>query len=350
MIQHTKRRVEKPPRRWRSECVTRAETMKAEVECEISSTRETPRRRRDFFDSKRYTKCTRSNDDSPVTSHIALSTKINSRYEAKTLDVLSVRLILNFFIQCWKSEMRNEMRKIIKFSLKKHCIAGEAIKCGNIFGAAMHSCEGERTDPDCYGPKKRWNFFCLFWCPFCIRKSFTKNSIKSSSASKNSKWKLFAFCELCRYTMKFISFEIPYEISLVGWAALCALFYALIYAKLAKLLVQFSTFTVVARLLRCPLTPNSNFEPLQRTYNFFIPTPHVGRPRVFGYMSSVHLFIISLLEWKLNALLCIYDKSFEIRCAQESSDFLLFKSLYFFFSLCCFVFFGARGYKNNINF
>lgn len=47
-----------PPRRWRSECVTRAETMKAEVECEISSTRETPRRRRDFFDSKADTNCT----------------------------------------------------------------------------------------------------------------------------------------------------------------------------------------------------------------------------------------------------------------------------------------------------
>lgn len=150
---------------------------------------------------------------------------------------------------------------------------------------------------------------------------------------------------MCRCTMKFISFEIPYEKSLVGWAALCALFYALIYAKLAKLLVQFSTFTVVARLLRCPLTPNSNFEPLQRTDKFFIPTPHVGRPRVFGYMSSVHLFIISLLEWKLNALHCIYDKSFEIRCAQESSDFLLFKSLCVFFSLCCFVFLALEAIK-----
>lgn len=108
--------------------------------------------------------------------------------------------------------------------------------------------------------------------------------------------------------------------------------------------MQFSTFTVVARLLRCPLTPNSNFEPLQRTDKFFIPTPHVGRPRVFGYMSSVHLFIISLLEWKLNALHCIYDKSFEIRCAQESSDFLLFKSLCFF-SLCCFVFLALEAIK-----
>lgn len=40
-------------------------------------------------------------DDSPVTSHIALRTKTNSRNEAKTLDVLNVRLIfLNFFIQC----------------------------------------------------------------------------------------------------------------------------------------------------------------------------------------------------------------------------------------------------------
>lgn len=78
--------------------------MKAEVECEISSGSSRLSEVEDFRFVQANWKEENSVDDSPVTSHIALSTKINSRYEAKTLDVLSVRLILNFFIQCWKSE------------------------------------------------------------------------------------------------------------------------------------------------------------------------------------------------------------------------------------------------------
>lgn len=64
--------------------------------------------------------------NSPVTSHIALRTKTNSRDEAIALefDVLSVGLTLNcwltFFTHCWKSEIKKERRtKINKIPIKR---------------------------------------------------------------------------------------------------------------------------------------------------------------------------------------------------------------------------------------